>query len=183
MTIQTKLAYPFRSRSHGAPPGEGYLGSAFRDAWDRGLAHEGRLPNARSLTARLVPVYLRLAIGIPELASSLEKFQHLSAFVELWHKIHLPAAEILAPAFAATELFGALLLLAGWQTRTVAALFVAELLSEILLTKLPLLRLTGWMLEWQSLWVALILARIGAGPWSLDWRLARRHAQDSPANR
>jgi uncharacterized membrane protein YphA (DoxX/SURF4 family) len=122
----------------------------------------------------MVPLYLRLAIGIPELASSLEKLQNLPAFVALWHEVHLPAAKILAPVFAAGELVGALLLLAGWQTRTVAALFVAELLSEILLTKQPLVRLSGWTLEWQSLCVALILARIGAGPWSLDWRSACR---------
>ena len=159
---------------HGGPIGEDDLGSAFQDARDHGRACERDSQRATSLTARLVPVYLRLAIGIPELASSLEKLQDFQAFVALWHKFHLPAAEILAPAFVAAELLGALLLLAGWQTRTVAALFVAELLSEILLTKQPLVRLAGWMLEWQSLCVVLILARIGAGPWSLDWRSARR---------
>ena len=143
------------------------VGTAFRDAGDRGQAHHLD-----------VHVYLRLAVGVPELVSSLDKLQHLGAFVALWHEFHLPAAEILAPAFAAAELVGALLLLAGWQTRTVAALFVAELLSEILLTKEPLVNLSGWMLEWQALCVVLILARIGAGPWSLDrlflyWRSSR----------
>lgn len=157
--------------------GEDRTGPAFLDAGDPGLAFEEGSYNTISPVTRLVPLWLRLGVGVPELVSSLEKFHHLSSFVALWDKVHLPAAEILAPAFAAAELFGALLLLAGWQTRTVAALFVAELLFEILLTKRPLVRLTGWMLEWQSLWVALILARIGGGPLSLDWRF-RRRAQD-----
>ncbi len=129
--------------------------------------------------AGLVPLYLRLAVGIPELVSSLERFQHLPAFVAVWQGIHLPAAATLAPAYATAELVGALLLLAGWQTRTVAVLFVAELLAEVLLTKAPLMRLAGWLLEWQSLWVALILVRIGAGPWSVDGRFARRRASDA----
>lgn len=150
------------------------IGGTFRNGGDHGPACEGGSHYATGLTARLVPVCLRAAIGIPELASSLEKVHHLPAFVALWHEFHLPAAEIFAPAYAVAGLCGALLLLAGWKTRPVAVLFVAGLLSEILLTKRPLVMLAGWMLEWQSLCVVLILARIGAGPWSLDGRSARR---------
>ena len=125
-------------------------------------------------TARLVPLFLRLGVGVPELASSLEKLRHSSAFAAIWHNVHLPAAGILAPAYAAVGLCGALLLLAGWQTRAVAVLFVAGLVAEIVLTKPPLMRFGGWMLEWQSLWVLLVLASTGAGSCSLDGYLACR---------
>jgi uncharacterized membrane protein YphA (DoxX/SURF4 family) len=85
--------------------------------------------------ARLVPLYLRLGVGVPELASSLEKLRHSVAFGALWHSVHLPASATLAPTYSAVELYGALLLLAGRQARAVAVLFAAKLLTEILLTK------------------------------------------------
>lgn len=168
---------------HRGATGEGRTAAILRGTWDPGLARDGGPDGATGLTARLVLVYLRLAVGIPELVESLEKFQHLPRFVALWHRIHLPAAEILAPAYAGAELLGALLLLAGWRTRTVAALFVVQLLSEILLTKHPLLKLGAWMVEWQSLVVVLILAQVGAGPWSLDWHAVGRRARHSVAKR
>ena len=125
------------------------------------------------MTNGIVSLCLRLAIGIPEALSSVQKLQDLPEFLGVWHDIHFPAAALLAPAFAGAELLGALLLVVGWKTRTVALLFVAELVSEILLTKRPLLDLTGWTLEWQSLLIVLALVRLGAGAWSLDGLLAR----------
>lgn len=143
-------------------------------------AAETACPAGAAARDAAAPLLLRLAVGVPELLSSLEKFQHLSTFLAVWHKVHLPAAALLAPAYAAAELVGALLLVVGWKTRAVALLFVAELVSEILITKRPLFRFTGWMSEWQSLCVVLVLASLGAGAWSLDRLTARPRRSNRP---
>lgn len=128
-------------------------------------------------TACLVPVFLRLGIGMSLLAASLEKLQHLSAFVAAWHEMRLPLAGVAAPAFAIFGCGAALLLLAGWQARTVAGLLMIQLVAEILLTKRPLAKISEYTDEWQLAWMALAVTWLGVGSWSLDGFLERRRAR------
>jgi uncharacterized membrane protein YphA (DoxX/SURF4 family) len=152
---------------------------------DSGLPQDARRPGnggTRDADARLTPAapgggigfLLRLAVGIPELWASVQKLQDLPSLLGAWRIFHLPAAGVLAPAYAAAELLGALLLLVGWKTRIAALFFVADFAGEILVTKRPLLDFSGWTLEWQALCVVIVLARVGGGGWSFDRFFGRR---------
>lgn len=138
---------------------------------------------------------LRLAVGVVFVGEGVGKFLYASQQgAGRFAKIGLPAPELLGPLVGAVEVVCGALVLVGLATRLAAAPLVATMLMALASTKLPILIGRGygpfahtfspkaglWSFLHESrtdlsmLCAALFVVVVGAGPWSLDARLARR---------
>jgi uncharacterized membrane protein YphA (DoxX/SURF4 family) len=140
-------------------------------------------PFFRKLLATKAPaavVLIRLLVGAVFLSEGVQKFlfpQELG--VGRFTKIGLPAPEVLAPFVGVCETVGGALLLLGLLTRPAALVLVIDVLVAIGTTKVAILLKSGfWAMaheartDWSMLLGCLFLLLVGAGPWSLDARLA-----------
>lgn len=134
-------------------------------------------------------ILIRLLAGLVFVPEGLKKF----LFAEQWGagrfaKIGIPAPEVMASFVGAVELACGLLLLVGLATRLAAIPLAIDMCVALATTKLPLLwtptalssTVGFWSMQAESrtdfvMVMALVfLVAAGAGPWSLDARLARR---------
>jgi uncharacterized membrane protein YphA (DoxX/SURF4 family) len=132
---------------------------------------------------------VRLLVGLVFLPEGIKKF----LFPEEWGagrfaRIGIPAPEIMAHFVGVVEIVAVALILVGLVTRPAAVLLLVDILVAIITTKLPLLwRATAvstnvgfWSMQAESRTdFAMLMARLfiivaGAGPLSVDARLAKR---------
>jgi uncharacterized membrane protein YphA (DoxX/SURF4 family) len=95
-------------------------------------------------------------------------------------KIGISAPEFVAPLVGSFETVCGALVLCGLLTRLAAVPLIAVMLTAIATTKVPILLNQGfWKMaheartDWSMLLGATFLLIVGAGPWSLDARIAR----------
>jgi uncharacterized membrane protein YphA (DoxX/SURF4 family) len=142
----------------------------------------------RSQFARGAPratILIRLMLAAVFVSEGIQKFlfpQELG--VGRFVKIGIPAPALMAPFVGGVEIVCGALVLVGLGTRLAAIPLLIDMLVAIWTTKLPFLRAHGfWAAAHESrtdlcmLLGALFLARVGAGPWSLDRRFGRRFGE------
>ncbi len=128
-------------------------------------------------------VLIRVLVGAVFLSEGIQKFLFPDSLgVGRFAKIGIPSPQLLAPFVGVVEIAGGVLLLVGLLTRVAALLLVFDMLVAIATTKLPMLAKSGFWAtaheartDWSMLLGSLFLVVVGAGPWSLDARVARRN--------
>jgi uncharacterized membrane protein YphA (DoxX/SURF4 family) len=131
-------------------------------------------------------VLVRLIVGAVFLSEGIQKFLFSGDLgVGRFMKIGLPAPEFLAPFVGTFEIACGILLLVGLLTRAAAVPLIVVMLVSISTTKVPILMDKGfWAMaheartDWSMLLGSIYLLIVGAGAWSLDVVLARRHPAD-----
>jgi putative oxidoreductase len=132
---------------------------------------------------------VRLLVGLVFLPEGIKKF----LFPEQWGagrfaRIGIPAPETMAHFVGVVEIVAGALILVGLAARPAAVLLLVDILVAIITTKLPLLwRATAvstnvgfWSMQAESrtdfamLMALLFIIVAGAGPLSVDARLAKR---------
>ncbi len=134
---------------------------------------------------------LRIMAGSVFLWEGILKFAYANQGIGRFTKLGFPFPEATADFVALVEIVGGALILAGFMTRLVAVVFVIEMITAMLSTKITLYLGTSplplpsappkvgmWAVlheirsEWAQLSVSLFLALTGPGRWSLDARKA-----------
>jgi putative oxidoreductase len=160
--------------------------AADRSGWVQRLG-ETQAPRAVGL--------VRLAVALVFVSEGVQKFLYPAALgAGRFAKIGIPAPHLMGPFIGVVEITCGALILVGALTRPAALLLMAEMSVAILSTKIPILLGHGywgfaapsgkpglWSLLHEarsdlSMWLAcLFLLLVGAGPRSVDARLAARH--------
>ncbi len=138
---------------------------------------------------------IRLLVGAVFLAEGIQKFLYPAALgAGRFAKIGLPAPGGAGAFVGVVETVGGAFLLRGLLTRPAALALAIDISVAIMRTKLPILLGEGlgpfslpnlercgfWSMaheartDWSMLLGALFLLIVGAGPWSVDTRLAAR---------
>lgn len=138
-------------------------------------------------------ILIRLLVGAVFLSEGIQKFLYPAVNGPgRFAKIGIPSPELTAPFVGTVEIFCGALVLLGLLTRLAAIPLVVAMLVAILSTKVPILLGHGfwgfsprelpyygfWGMaheartDWSMLLGSLFLLVVGAGPWSLDARLA-----------
>jgi uncharacterized membrane protein YphA (DoxX/SURF4 family) len=125
---------------------------------------------------------IRILVGAVFLSEGIQKFLFPDELgVGRFIKIGIPAPEIMAPFVGVTEIACGSLLILGLLTRPAALVLIINMLVAIATTKVPILLDRGfWAMahesrtDWSMLLGSLFLLAAGAGPLSLDARVASR---------
>ena len=126
-------------------------------------------------------ILVRLIVGAVFLSEGIQKFLFPAALgAGRFAKIGIPAPEITAPFVGVVEIGCGALVLAGLLTRLAAIPLIVDMIVAIATTKLPMLASAGFWAaaheartDWSMILGSICLLIVGAGPWSLDGRLAR----------
>jgi putative oxidoreductase len=129
-------------------------------------------------------ILIRLAVGGVFLSEGIQKFLFPGALgVGRFLKIGIPAPQVMAPFVGVFEIGCGLLFLLGLLTRLAAIPMIIDMLVAIATTKVPILLKSGfWSMAHEArvdvamLLGSIFLLLVGAGPWSLDARLASKMA-------
>jgi putative oxidoreductase len=138
----------------------------------------GRIANADAPAATLV---VRLSVGGVFVSEGIQKFLFPAALgVGRFVKIGIPAPSIMAPFVGVVEIVFGALLIVGFLTRLAAIPLIIDMLVAIATTKIPILTRSGfWAMaheartDYAMLLGSLFLLLVGAGPLSVDGRLAK----------
>jgi putative oxidoreductase len=139
----------------------------------------------RRLTQSTAPravVLVRLLIGAVFLSEGIQKFLFPDQLgVGRFLKIGLPMPEVLGPFVGTFEILCGSLVLLGLLTRLAVIPLLAIMAVALTTTKWPMLAAQGfWHMahesrtDWSMTLGSLYLLVVGAGPWSIDARLATR---------
>lgn len=123
---------------------------------------------------------IRLMVGAVFVSEGIQKFLFPDELgVGRFTEIGLPSPELLAPFVGMVEIVCGALVLAGLLTRPAAFALAIDMVVAILSTKVPTLVAQGfWDMahaartDWSMLLGSIFLLVVGAGPWSVDARLA-----------
>ncbi len=137
-----------------------------------------KLLRSRAPAATLL---IRVAVGCIFLSEGIQKFLFPGQLgVGRFQKIGIPSPEVLAPFVACFEIGCGLLVLLGLLTRLAAIPLIGVMCVAISTTKIPMLMKSGfWTMAHEArtdLLGCLFLLLVGAGPISLDSRVARVRA-------
>jgi uncharacterized membrane protein YphA (DoxX/SURF4 family) len=141
-----------------------------------------RLETITRSQAPAAVLLIRLMVGGVFLSEGIQKFLFSDAVgVGRFVKIGIPAPEVMAPFVGVVEIVCGLLVLCGLLTRLAAIPLVINMLVALATTKVPILLAKGfWSMahdartDYAMVLGSVFLILVGAGPWSLDARLARR---------
>jgi putative oxidoreductase len=143
------------------------------------------VPSWKRLLGTTAPgpaLFVRVIVGWIFLSEGIQKFLFPDALgIGRFIKIGIPSAAFSAPFVGVVEIVAGALLIVGLLTRPAALMLLIDIAVAIASTKVP-------MLVHKGFWAAMHEARTdlamafslvfllwsGAGPWSLDQRLARR---------
>jgi len=133
-------------------------------------------------SAPTATIFIRLMVGGVFLAEGIQKFLFSSALgIGRFIKIGIPAPEIMAPFVGGVEIACGILLLLGLLTKLASIPLLIDITVAILSTKVPLLIKSGfWSMiheartDFSMLLGLIFLLIVGAGPWSMDAKLAQR---------
>lgn len=139
------------------------------------------LRNLYTTHAPRAVILIRILAGSVFLSEGIQKFLFpMELGVGRFEKIGIPYPDLLAPFVGGCEIFGGILLLLGLLTRPACGLLLCIMFAAITTTKLPLLVRDGfWSMaheartDWSMIVSLLFLLVVGAGPWSLDAKLAK----------
>jgi putative oxidoreductase len=161
------------------------VAARFRRAYRRAtdvLDNLGWLPN----------LLLRVTVGFMFFSGAVDKLDDLGKFTEMFVRLGIPAAEVLAPATAVAELVGGAALMLGLGTRLVSLVLAGDMVGALitdigpnLAEKYPalwdFLSNVFYASEWLLIGLLLWLVCVGAGKASLDAVIGRRLAvSDDP---
>jgi uncharacterized membrane protein YphA (DoxX/SURF4 family) len=127
-------------------------------------------------------ILVRLIVGAVFLSEGIQKFLYPGDLgVGRFTKIGIPSPEIMAPFVGVAEIICGTLILFGLLTRLAAVLLIIDMIVAISTTKIPMLFKSGfWAMaheartDWAMLLGSIFLLVVGAGPWSLDARIAAK---------
>ena len=129
----------------------------------------------------------RWAAGIIFLIFGVAKFSDHAAELASFRHYPLPAPEVFVYLVGIVEIGGGLLLIMGLLTRLAALALAVDMIGAIVISGLARGELVSLTLAPLLLVAMISLIRVGAGPWSLDRRIAPRaasgHAQQLGATR
>jgi uncharacterized membrane protein YphA (DoxX/SURF4 family) len=133
-------------------------------------------------------ILIRLMVSLVFLSEGIQKFLYPDALgVGRFIKIGIPAPEIKAPFVGVVEIACGGLVLLGFLTRPATVALILDMLVAIVSTKIPILVERGfWSMaheartDWSMLLGSAFLLIVGAGKWSMDWRLANRNGHENP---
>jgi putative oxidoreductase len=142
------------------------------------------LSRVTATNAPAAVILIRLAVGGVFLSEGIQKFLFPEELgVGRFLKIGIPEPRVMAPLVGVFEIGCGLLILLGLVTRLVTVPMVIDMLVAIATTKVPILLKSGfWSMahevrvDYTMLLGASFLLLVGAGPWSLDARLASKTA-------
>lgn len=125
---------------------------------------------------------IRLMVGAVFLSEGIQKFLFPDQLgVGRFAKIGLPMPELLGPFVGTFEIVCGSLVLLGFATRLATIPLLIIMTVALSTTKWPMLAEQGfWFMaheartDWSMFFGSLFLLIAGAGPWSIDARLARR---------
>jgi putative oxidoreductase len=142
-------------------------------------------------------VFIRGMVGGVFLTEGIQKFLYPDELgVGRFTKIGIPAPEVMAPFVGGVEIVGGALLIVGLLTRLAALPLLINISTAIVSTKIPMLLGHGFWgfslaklprygvlsmmhearTDFSMLLGLLFLLIVGAGPWSVDARLAKHGA-------
>jgi putative oxidoreductase len=145
-------------------------------------------------SAPTATILIRLAVGGVFLTEGIQKFLFPGDVgVGRFAKIGIPYADVMAPFVGVVEIVCGTLILLGFLTRLAAIPLIIDMLVAIISTKVPILigrEFWGFSLravpyggfwgmahesrtDFAMLLGSLFLLIVGAGSWSIDWRLTR----------
>ncbi len=112
----------------------------------------------------------RVLLGALFLVHGVPKMKHLKGTISFVKGTGFPGGAAFAVAFSFLESFGGIALALGLLTQVVAVLFVLEMAATSIFAKTKLGKkfVLGYELDVLYLVLALVVALLGAGPWSLD---------------
>ncbi len=125
----------------------------------------------------LVPLVIRLSVGIPFVVTGWGKLHNLDQIIGYFTSLGTPAPELQAPFVAGLEFFGGWALIFGIGARFFATPMMFTMVVAILTAKRD--KIDDWtdlfdFIEWHYLIFFLVIALIGAGPISIDGLIARK---------
>jgi len=139
------------------------------------------------ITAPKATLALRLMVGGVFFWEGILKFVYANQGLGRFTKLGMPIPEVLAPAIAALEIGGGVLLMSGLLTRLVSIPFIVEMIVAMVSTKPRLFLGTSplpmppvppqvgiWAVlheirsEYAQIMSCIFLLLAGPGPWSLD---------------
>ncbi len=115
----------------------------------------------------------RLALGAIFLAHGWPKVKDIQKTIGWVKGTGWPGGAAFAALFSLLEFFGGIALILGLLTQIVAILFVLEMLATTVFSKVKLQKkfILGYELDLGYAALALVLALLGPGAFSLDWLL------------
>lgn len=127
-------------------------------------------------------ILIRLMVGAVFLSEGIQKFLFVDQLgAGRFLKIGLPMPELLGPLVGTFEVVGGSLVLVGMATRLAVLPLLVIMAVALTTTKWPMLAAQGfWYMahesrtDWSMSLGSLLLLIVGAGPWSVDARVARR---------
>lgn len=127
-------------------------------------------------------VLIRILAGTVFLSEGIQKFLFPAELgVGRFEKIGIPYPDLLAPLVGGCEVSGGIFVLLGLLTRPASGLLLCIMCVAITSTKIPVLIQDGfWKMaheartDWGMIVALLFLIITGAGPWSLDAKLAKQ---------
>ena len=124
------------------------------------------IPTAPDLAATIA----RVALGALFLVHGVPKMRDLKKTMGFVRGTGFPGGAAFALLFSLLEFFGGLALIAGVLTQPVAVLFALEMVATTIFSKTRLGKkfVGGWELDVLYLILAVTVALLGPGPWSVD---------------
>ena len=124
------------------------------------------IPNLPDFAATLA----RIALGALFLVHGIPKIRNPKQTIAFVKGTGFPGGAVFAALFTLLEFFGGIALLLGFLTQVVGLLFALEMVATAYFAKTKLGKkfVTGWELDIAYLALALVVALLGAGPWSVD---------------
>ncbi len=120
-------------------------------------------PDAAATFARVLLAILFLAHGVP-------KMKNIKGTVAFVRGTGFPGGAIFAVLFTLLEFFGAIAMLLGFLVQILAILFTLQMVATSIFSKTKLGKkfTGGYELDVLFLVLAITVALLGPGPWSLD---------------
>lgn len=137
----------------------------------------GRLQSLSERAAGVVPLIIRVSVGIAFAVTGWGKLQNLPQIIEYFRSLGIPAPDVQAPFVAGLEFVGGLALILGLGSRLFAAPLMGTMVVAILTAKRD--KIEEWtdlfdFIEWHYLVFFLAILILGAGPMSLDHLIAKK---------
>ncbi len=121
-------------------------------------------------TPDLAATVARVALGAMFLVHGWPKIRSLKGTIGWVKGTKFPGGATFALLFSLLEFFGSIALIVGFLTQIVAILFVLEMTATTIFSKTKLGKkfVLGYELDILYLIIAVTVALLGPGPWSLD---------------
>lgn len=118
----------------------------------------------------LAATLARIALGALMLVHGVPKIRNPSQAIGFVKGTGFPGGAVFAVLFTLLEFFGGIALLLGFLTQVVGALIALEMVATTIFAKTKLGKkfVGGYELDVAYLVLGLVVALLGAGPWSVD---------------